>query len=348
MRLPKRVIFALAAIGLSFVVCLGGMLALDLYLHARYEPLAALNVRGYRGSLLKRKKPNEYRIAVLGGSTVFGYGVHSNETFPAYLEEDLNHHGMPPPVKQATVLNLGANSEGAYSFLPNLQDFAYLGYDGAIFYEGYNDITNADTPNRFLARRGEPAFYLFGYMPIFPLILREKAMVLRYGGDLDSAYWGRKTVFHPNLAQRASASTLEAAVAVSQSLEQQLGRLTYRPEQLEPVGEEIGCGARWAYYCQSVDQAIQYLLDRGKWVIVVTQPYNSDLHVDQQRHLVGMLHQRYGQNHRVMHVNLGNAIDLHDLSIAYDGKHLMPAGNRLIAEKLEPAVLQMVGKKSSS
>ncbi len=340
MRRSKRLIFALIAGGFSFALCLGGMLALDLYLHRKYEPLAALNIRGYRGPLLGHKKPGEYRIAVLGGSTVFGYGVHANETFPAYLEQDLNHEGIRSG-KHVTVLNLGANSEGAYSFLPNLEDFAYLGYDGAVFYEGYNDITNADTPNRFLARRGSPAFHLFGYMPIFPLILREKAMVLRYGGDLESAYWGRKTVFRPTLAQRASASTLEAAVSISQSLEQQVGKLTYRPEKLEPVSSETGCGERWAYYCQFVDRGIQYLLGRDKWVIVVTQPYNSDLHVDQQRHLAGMLNQRYGKDPRVKHVNLGNAIDLHDLSIAYDGKHLMPAGNRLIAQQLSEAVLQM-------
>lgn len=341
-RPGRFVAFALLAAALSGIGMIAVLLGFDLYLHARYEPLAALNIRGYRGALLKRKQPQEYRIAALGGSTVFGYGVHTNETFPAYLEGELNEQGLPPPIAQVTVINLGGNSEGAYAFVPNLEDFAYLEYDGAILYEGYNDITNAHTPNRFLGRRSSPAFRLFGYMPVFPLILREKAMALRYGGDLDSAYWGRKTVFRPTLAQRASASTMEAAFAISQSLEQQVGRLTYRPERLEPIIEaEQGCGERWAYYCQSVDRAIRYLLDRDKWVVVVTQPHNSDAHIDQQRHLLGMLRQRYGDNPRIRHVNLGNAIDVRDHSIAYDGKHLTAAGNRLIAHQLVGPVLQM-------
>ena len=347
-RTRRPVVFAVAALVLSFVLCLAGVLALDLYLHRRYEALAALNIRGYRGALVKRKQPQEYRVAVLGGSTVFGYGVHTQEAFPAYLEGDLNARGLPPPLTRATVLNLGGNSEGAYAFLPNLEDFASLDYDGAIFYEGYNDVTNADTPNRFLGRRGSPAFRLFGYMPVFPLILREKAMTLRYGGDLESAYWGRKTVFRPTLAERASASALETAVAISQSLETQVGQLTYRPERLEPLDPGLGEGARWAYYCQFVDRAIRYLLDHGKWVIVVTQPYNSDLHVDQQRHLLGMLQRQYQDNPRVRYVNLGNAIDLHDHTIAYDGKHLTAAGNRFIAQQLVDPVLQMTAQDGPS
>ena len=191
-------------------------------------------------------------------------------------------------------------------------------------------------------------FRLFGYMPVFPLILREKAMTLRYGGDLESAYWGRKTVFRPTLAQRASASALETAVAISQSLEAQVGQLTYRPERLEPLDPGLGDGARWAYYCQFVDRAIRYVLDHGQWVIVVTQPYNSDLHVDQQRHLLGMLQRQYQDNPRVRYVNLGNAIDLHDHTIAYDGKHLTAAGNRFIAQQLVDPVLQMTAQDGPS
>ena len=42
-------------------------------------------------------------------------------------------------------MNLGYNNEGAYSFRATLEDYAWLDYDLALLYEGYNDMM-ADEP----------------------------------------------------------------------------------------------------------------------------------------------------------------------------------------------------------
>ena len=61
-----------------------------------------------------------------------------------------------------------------------------------------------------------------GYLPIFPVIFREKAAPMLYG-DISSAYRpGNQTVFRPGLATKASAEVLATVGEVSASLERQL------------------------------------------------------------------------------------------------------------------------------
>ena len=81
MTLTKRkfILFAAAAIMLSVLVTLLGALGVDLYLHHRAEKSAGLNRWGYRGPVVGRKAPGEIRVAMLGGSTAFGYGVTWDE-----------------------------------------------------------------------------------------------------------------------------------------------------------------------------------------------------------------------------------------------------------------------------
>ena len=81
---------------------------------------------------------------------------------------------------------------------------------------------------------------------------------------------------------------------------------------------------------------------RGKRVLVVTQPYLSDLHVEQQRALEAMLRRQFGGDPRVRYVNLGRLIDLHDPRLAYDGLHLTAVGNEKIAAALAPVVLEVL------
>src|SRR5688572_6775225 len=85
----KRIAFALGAMTLSFIAMAGVLLAADLVLHYRAERSAGLNRYGYRGPVIGRKQPGELRVVMLGGSTVFGYGVAWNESIPVYLEAGL-------------------------------------------------------------------------------------------------------------------------------------------------------------------------------------------------------------------------------------------------------------------
>ena len=86
----RFVVFASAAVLLALTIPIGAMLALDTYLHYRFDEVASVNRWGYRGPVVGRKQPNERRLVVMGESTAYGYGVRWQESVPAYLQERLN------------------------------------------------------------------------------------------------------------------------------------------------------------------------------------------------------------------------------------------------------------------
>jgi lysophospholipase L1-like esterase len=347
MTTRKRLVFAAAAMLMAVMVGFLALLAADLYFHHRVERAAGVNIWGYRGPRVARKAPGEYRLVVIGGSTAFGYGVASDQAFPAYLERDLRSHATnSAPV---SVVNLGFNTQGAYAFRFAEEDFLSLDYDTVILYEGYNDL--GDAPNEFVGRRDSPVFRLTGYYPIVHVALNEKAMALRSGGDIDAAYRSQqpgaaKTVFRPGLATRATASTLEAAAHVSLSLNEQLDRFAKQPKATamskDVHVDDLGCAVEFAHYCASVRDGIRFALDRGKKVLVVTQPYLSDRHRQQQTNLRAMLAAQFSNHTRVGYVNLGDAVDLNNPALSYDTMHLTPAGNIEIARHLIKAVVELV------
>lgn len=347
MTTRKRLVFAAAAMLMAVVVGFLALLAADLYFHHRVERAAGVNIWGYRGPRVAKKAPNEHRLVVIGGSTAFGYGVASDQAFPAYLERDLRAlavNGAP-----VSVVNLGFNSQGAYAFRFAEQDYFKLGYDAVILYEGYNDLGLA--PNEFVGRRDSPVFRLTGYYPIVHVALDEKAMALRSGGNIDAAYRNKirgekQTVFRPGLATRATASTLEAAAHVSKTLNEQLDRFARQPRTtatFEDVHvDDLGCRLDFAHYCASVRDGIRFALDRGKKVLVVTQPYINDRHRQQQDDLRRMLAAQFRTDARVAYANLGEAFDLKNPTFSYDGMHLTATGNAEIAHRLVGSVVGLM------
>ena len=190
-RTLKNIGFSFILISGSLVLVGALLLAADTYCHYKFKQSAGLNYRGYRGDVVPKKKNDEIRVVVLGGSTVFGYGVRYDESFPYYLEKLLNANSTETSF---SVVNLGMNSVGAYSFVGLLEDYLNLDYDLAILYEGYND-TDYTKENYHRGRRNSPLFRLTGYFPILQEVLTEKAMLLKHGGDISSAYQN-KTVFN--------------------------------------------------------------------------------------------------------------------------------------------------------
>lgn len=355
----RRVAFALTAIVLVTIICALALVGVDSYLHHRVQNLSGVNVWGYRGAVVGRKQPGETRIVVLGGSTAFGYGLPPSEAFPYYLEQDLGR----ARTGRLSVVNLGAPGQGAYGMRFDLQDYAYLRYDLAILYEGYNDLgphdlpdavphpfdpnTPARTPreglNELLWRRQSPVFRATGYMPILPLVFREKAMSMLAGGNLDAAYHG-KTVFKPGLATRATATALLSAAAIADSVGTQLGRLSGKAAIDQPVEDAL----RWRRYVENMTKAVDEARRRGASVLVVTQPYVSDAHVRQQRALALAIAERSAQDGGVAYVNLGNAVDIRDRRIAYDGLHLVAEANQTIASHLVEPTLRLLNARPAS
>jgi lysophospholipase L1-like esterase len=342
----RKVLYAVVTV-VSTVVCMvAALLALDVYLHHRVQYVAGVNVWGYRGPVVGAKKPGETRLVAIGGSTVFGFGLSWNEAWPYYLEREINlqRHGQPP----VTIVNLGIPTDSARTFVATLDDYAYLKSDGVILYEGYNDLglplsqnsTNPDVPHYLAWRHQSPIFRWTGYFPIFPLVLREKAMLLRYGGDLNAAYGSREVVFRPGLATRATADVMNATADIGVALERRFGRLTSTGPVLS-AAYDASCG-RWSQYCGAVADAVRRALGRRQRVLVATQPYLSDLHIDQQQALSASLQRQFGGDSRVRYVNLGRLLDLSDPLMAYDRMHLSARGNERVAAALHPAVIEMI------
>ena len=342
----KRIVFALGGVALACLVSFGALLSADLYLHGRYERSAGVNIWGYRGPVVGRKGPGEIRVVFLGGSTAFGYGVTWDRAIPAQLEARLNE-GLPEGIRRFSVVNLAYNNEGAYSFRFTLDDYRNLDYDIVCLYEGYNDLMgNPTRPNTSVFRHESPVFRLTGYLPIFPVVFREKASALRFGGDLEGYYRElrgeqTKTVFRPNLADRAAAGVLDMTASVGESLERQLGKVTEEPGRQVQGGEVSGCKYPWGEYCQSMFAAVDRALAMGKRVAVITQPYLGgefgERHMDQQRTMSEALARRYAGNPGVEYVNAGDAVDMTDPAYGYDHMHLTaPANGSVAAALIQP------------
>lgn len=336
----RYALFACVAVILALVLSTGVVVAGDLYLHHKYADLVGLNIWGYRGPVVASKQPGEWRLEVLGESTAFGYGVRWDESFPAYLENDLKTQTG----RRVSVVNLAYNNQGAHSFKFTLDDYKYLHSDAALFYSGYNDLGGANTS---IFRDDSLVFRLTGYMPIFPMIFREKAMAMRYG-NLEQAYGGGKTTFRPNITARATASALEAAVSITDSLGNQLSKNSVDATVDEAATEGAPCGEWWAHYCGEMYESVKLALSQGKRVLIVTQPYITfkpdvmERHLDQRRHLNEFLHMKFGDDARIRFANLGDAVSVTDPSLCYDGMHLTAKGNERIAAALTSHVRELM------
>ena len=331
----RKIVFVILSVVMSFTGATAVLLALDLYVHAKFDDyvgrsgISGTNIWGYRGPVVGTKQAGEHRIVVVGGSTTFGYGVTPPEAFPAVLEELLNQ-GRDLTDGKVSVVNLGYNNEGAHSFRFTLKDYEYLDYDAVLFYSGYNNLSDLNTS---VFRHNSPVFRLTGYLPLLPVVMREKALSLRHGGDVNAADLAEKTVFKLNFVDRAAATALETATSISDSLERQLTERL--PESVFiDLGEEAPSCSYWRRYCGEMVEAVRYVLDRDKLALVVTQPYRSERHREQQTLLSAFLREQFKGAANLHFANLGPTLNLLDPEMAGDSLHLTPLGNRLLAQHL--------------
>lgn len=233
-------------------------------------------------------------------------------------------------------MNLGFNNEGAYSLRFTLADYAKLSPDLAILYEGYNDLAGNER-NTQIFRRQSIVFRLTGYFPMLPVVMNEKLMALRQGGDLRAAYRGDKIVFHPTVTQRMAIGVLEGATLMSDAMAGSGARTERAPHQM------IGADRKVAAYCDDMALAVRLARSRGVAVLVVGQPITKsalrDAHRAQQHALVARIATDFGNDPLVRYIGLENAIDLDDRALCWDGMHLTPAGNAIIADALTTPVL---------
>jgi hypothetical protein len=72
------------------------------YSTPEFQSKARINNFGYRGENLDPRKRKQYRIATLGDSFTFGWGVDDEDTWPRVLEKNLRNRGL-----DVEVMNLG-------------------------------------------------------------------------------------------------------------------------------------------------------------------------------------------------------------------------------------------------
>ena len=344
----KKILFALTAITIAAVGSVLLLLIADLVLHQRAERSAGLNRYGYRGPVVGKKQPGELRVAMVGGSTVFGYGVRWEESIPAYLETELKHR-LNGPVR---VLNLGFNNEGVYAAVPNLEDFSYLDYDVIVLYQGYNDLSGDQGVNRSIYRRDSAVYRLTGYYPILPLYLQEKAMTLR-SKNVNAAYeqLGREgqagaVVFRPGLAQRTSAATLDAIAAMTRALDGQFEKSGYADPPTAESASTVGCKFPFVTYCESLAAAVRFGLLRGKGVVVAAQPQiggrTQQMHKLQHDSTAAMMSREFDGDRRVVWADLSTLLDLASADVTFDGMHLKPDANRAVAQAMVERVIAVM------
>ena len=158
----------------------------QIYPDQHYEHVN-INSFGFRGVEISKEKPeNVYRIIMLGGSTLFGYGASSDETtIPGFLQKKFETTDSDFKVE---VINAG--SSGAYSKTETLYvKHKLLDFDPdlIIVYDGWNDSRIPYTSH--IEERGlagqlyDTVNYLQSIFPYYktPIVIRE------IGRDLISA-----------------------------------------------------------------------------------------------------------------------------------------------------------------
>jgi lysophospholipase L1-like esterase len=311
-------VLALLGVVITGLVLIG----LDVYARSRVERSAGTNWQGYRGPVAGRKAPGEIRIAVLGGSTAFGYGVTANHAFPAYLQRMLNEKldGLGGRARKVTVLNLSYNNESAVCFASTLASYAYLRPDIVLLYSGINDkpfISYYRRPEQ-CHRNKSVVFRLTGYLPILPLVVQEKYFQLRYG-TVEEGYleWSKRN------RRRAAAR---------------------RPV---PVDKEALKEAGYARYENYVTSLIDRALERGQAGLFVTQPFGQPgtYREWQQARLRRTFEQMYAGSSRFHYVSLGELFGRRaDPEYTIDGMHFTPKGNAKVARALVEPCLELMGR----
>lgn len=162
--------FALEAIVFASIV----VIAADMRAHFRVQDLGGVNVWGYRGPVLNQRQPREIRIALVGGDFAYGWGVAAAETLPYFVRRlvslDVSHEEPPIGV---TAVNLAARGMVIEEIPAWLDHFAYLQPDViCVLPDAASHATDAV---RYLPDRSSRIFRAFGYSPILPLVVEEKA-----------------------------------------------------------------------------------------------------------------------------------------------------------------------------
>lgn len=281
-------------------------LALDVRAHARVERLGGVNVWGYRGPVMRTKRADEVRIAVVGGSLAFGWGVAASETVAPTIRQllalVLDVRGGPSIT--VTAVNLGAMGAPWSEYRSQIAHFAYLQPDILCLYLD----PDARSAGERLPAADSGVAMLTGYVPMLPLVLQEKA---------DRLWTGRAMV----------ARTGRALGALDHSLHRILGA--------QPT---VAVDRPFDEIAESVSDAL--MVARGV-VVIIPAPFSS-LDTIATDGFAERIRARYAGDKRVRIVDLDQVPELADEGLRLDGRNLSVAGHAKVAAEAVPTVLDLV------
>jgi hypothetical protein len=166
MAMSRRSLVTVLIVEAAFALVTLATLA-DLRAHWQRGEVRDVNMWGFRGK--PRLKPVGLRVAVIGGSAAYGYGVDWENSLPYYLDSALERWGQkqPHPVIVDAV-NLAALGDGAASYINTLETYRYLQPDLVCIYDGYSGVGATGV---YGSRHVSPVFRATGYFPILGDVL---------------------------------------------------------------------------------------------------------------------------------------------------------------------------------
>lgn len=307
----------------------------------------AINSHGFRGrDFPSSKRPGVVRIVTLGASSTFGFRSADHETYPVFLQENLNRAlptrtvtGASGPVTEFEVINLGIphlRSDQIYSLFAN--EGLALKPDIVTFYEGINDAA-WEKPADGSTERTKQAVKALPFANQAFRAVRARLLTVALIGSMISSHStvysteefqafrdGKREKFIGNLQRLADLCRTNGIqlIVVSQSAtsredqREQLKTLTYSAEQAE-LSKKLAAGA-------GVTAVEAFLL------------VHKEL-MDAEREWA-----------------IANKIPHADAIAAMDGNrhnmvswvHLNAAGNRLIADVLSKTILNVLGSNADN
>jgi hypothetical protein len=326
-----RTTWILAAEALAIAGAL--TLALDLREHGRVAPLGGVNEWGYRGPVTRRRQPREIRVAIVGGTRAFGWGVPASALVAEIRRVImLTTDRAGEDVRPVVVVNLGRMGALPDDYRQLIEHFAYLQPDYICLFDDLG------------VRGGSPiigtggtsgVFRLTGYAPALPLVLLEKGMIWRLG-DVRRGYAPADSAHHSgtSLVRRVAGTALEAAGHTLAVVDQELSSLVPRNN---PSSD------RPAPYADAMMDAIESAHHRARGVVVVTSPPETAEQAANLRALQTLLEDRNGSAPWLRRVNLGDDAGLSgDAGLRLDGWNYSSAGVVAVASRIVPALLSLI------
>jgi hypothetical protein len=289
-------------------------IALDLQAHKRVERLGGVNLWGYRGPVMPQRRPNEIRIAVVGGDVAFGWGVAASETLAPTVRQLVALETDKPGrlLRPVTAVNLGAIGLAPGQYAGWIERFAYLHPDVVCIVADPREH-RAPGVSR-LPDRESTAFKLFGYAPMLPLVVEEKGKL-------------------------RGSSLLEAAGSAAASVDHAVSGFMRRPST-DDDGQQSA-----ASYARAMEAAARAALRNGAAVVIIAPPYEGADDARDHEVLAALIGSRFAGERRVRFVDLGNALDVSDDTLWLKERAFSTAGHAKAAEYVTPAVLELIAAR---